>query len=365
MSIFERSKLPSLAGETHMFDDWLKYVVKYYSKSDLLYAKKEDNPLLTGLVYDFLRSNNVFLSTYSINQKNFQKFLEKVAPVITQTWDFSFREDPIDYRLLFDFSLPDLVDKDLLILNVSDMTVVMGSKLKYMEPLVQDSAFIELQEIVGAIMADENPGVEDGTLWICFHCYYGIYKTARSRVVPRPRVFVPPFQVKSGPIKFEKLEKFFDDLQKKTPDVSVRRQFCGFLGADAIRVFKRLGMAFPTIAPIKIPDEFGYLNVDYYKRIPTSGLNQEELAILSDVQKSVDVMCLERVTNNRRGTALRPLKYKIVDKSVRLNRRVNDYAGRRPSTGEPQARLGTSEGRSSVNNRNEGKYRSKFRAHRF
>lgn len=310
-TILERSKLPSSAGETRMKDDWVACCILYLSGTDLGYDSKEKNPLLTALVYELVETHHFYLSSYARNVKNFSLFLEKITPTIQSLWKFSWIRKPVDHRLLFDFSLSDLNSASAPLLSLHDMTVVLASKLVTLERLVHDSNVLAIRDVVDAILLEDNPSVDEGLLWIAFHCYYAQYRTAATRVQSRPDIYHLPLLTDRRPIVMRGVEKFFTTLQNNYPGMNVRRQFCGRMGSEAIALFKRLNLRFPEIAHVSVPMELAYLNLDYYKWINTSNLSTDEISILSKLQLGVDSYCISQLASNNGGNAQRPQKYKL------------------------------------------------------
>nr|WIL96196.1 P60 [Carrot closterovirus 3] len=321
MTVLERSKLPSCAGETKMKDDWLGYCVKYLATTDLGYNRKEDNPLLTALLYELIETHHIYVSSYAKNIKNFAFFIDSALPTIDLIWDFRWLQRPRDHRLLFEFSMSDASDAVNPSLSLNDLTVVLSSKLVLLEKMIHDSNIVMLKGIVGAILMEDNPDLDEGLLWICFHCYYGEYRTASTRIVPRPQVYTPPFQLTFSKVVMTGVEGFFTQLQNKNPNVNIRRQFCGRFALEAFSIFKRLGLAFPQLASVNVPPELGYLNVDYYKWVDTSKLTEKEVSVLTTIHKRVDRMCVDRLVNTRRAPALRAPKYEICNGNLRKTRK--------------------------------------------
>nr|AHA85423.1 ORF6 [Carrot yellow leaf virus] len=321
LTVLARSKLPSSAGETKMKDDWLGHCITYFSATDLNYSSKEKIPLLTGIIYELIDQHKMFLSSYANNVKNFSVFLGKIVPTIESIWTFKWLKKPTDHRLLFEFSLSDLNKSASQVLSLNDMTVVLESKLNLLERVIHHSNIDSLKEVVDAILKDENPNIDGETLWICFHCYYGQHRTAAERVQARPEYYEPPFSLKKADsklkISFIGVEKLFTTLQGQNPGINVRRQFCGRVSHEAIFVFKKMGLRFPTIANVVIPPELAYLNLDYYKWVDTSQLKTEEEDVLAKLHREVDAYCTARLVSTRGGNALRPPKYKIVNNTLK------------------------------------------------
>nr|WIL96186.1 P60 [Carrot closterovirus 2] len=336
LTVLERSKLPSATGETRMKDDWLAFCVEYLSNTDLNYKRKEDNPLLTALLYEVIEKHHLYVSNYAQNVKNFSFFLNNALPTIEIIWEFRWLKKPRDHRLLFEFTMSDASDGVLPTLNLNDLTVILSEKVVRLERLIHDSNIIMLKGIIGAILMEENPEADEGFLWICFHCYYAQYRTAVTRVVPRPKIYSPPFQVSFSRVVMAGVEEFFTQIQSKHPGINVRRQFCGRMAIDAFMVFKRLGLCFPTLASVVVPPELRYLCVDYYKWVDSSKLNDKETSVLTTIHKSVDRMCIDRLVNTRGASALRTPKYEILSgKLYKQAKNINEY-GRQSINGRGQ-----------------------------
>ncbi|AAW32896.1 CPh [Mint virus 1] len=305
LSIVDMVSLPSQKGEKRMLDKVFEKYLTYLGSSTLVTNGCCDNPLMKGVVFDFVRENAAYLSTYANNIKNFSIFSATYMPVIEDTWHFKWNETPPDFRLLFDFTLTDLTDKSLPLLNVNDMQVVLGSQVKYVENVLMDVDILSMRDYIYALMKKSNSWADESTLWAAFHCYYGTYRTAISRVVSRPLLYVPPPQLTTRVIDFSTVENLFDTLQKRKPDTNIRRQFCGKLGVEAIACFKALKLSFPKICTLNVPLEYGYLNIDYYKHIPGRNLSDEERLILCNIKDSVNEMCLNRALSTEKRNAQR------------------------------------------------------------
>ncbi|QCW05661.1 p60 protein [Alcea rosea virus 1] len=305
LMLVDMSRLPSFRGETNMMDKMLSKCLAYYEPSNLTIPTGNCNDLLRGVIYDFIKEKSAYVSSYSNNIKNFITFLASYAPVIEEIWFFQWVGDPPDYRLLFDFTLTDLTDDRLPLLNLNDMQVVIGSQTKYLENVLIDTDIKLMREYVSSLLVKANPTLNLGLLWCAFHCYYGTYRTAVKRKVARPLIYKPPFQLTTEPVDFSLVESFFDKVQTGRMNVNVRRQFCGKLGAEAIMCFKRLRVGFPKISALNVPGEYSYLNIDYYKHIPDKGISDEEKLILCNLRDSVNEMCVNRALNVNRSSALR------------------------------------------------------------
>nr|BBK15482.1 p64 [Carnation necrotic fleck virus] len=291
-------------------DLMLNKVITYLSASDLLFKEKRDNPLLVGLIYDYVITHKAYLSSYARNILVFRDFLDHFMPVVSETWEFKWLSTPIDYRLLFDFKLTSANDIKLPILNVNDMSVVIGNSVKLIERVIDEDDIPLLESHLRAALAEDNPQIDPTVLWRCFHVYYAIYRTAKERVVPRPRVFTPPERVFVGTVNMGRVEDIFDRLQHAYPMYSVRRQFCGKVSTEAINLFKTLGLRFPNLAGVFVPNEYGYLNVDYYKNLPFGELSVEERLVVSSLYKGVDEYCTEQKVNIEAKNAKRlPLTF--------------------------------------------------------
>ncbi|AKT94761.1 CPh [Tobacco virus 1] len=294
LMLVDMSLLPSLKGEKNMMDKMLEKCLQYYATSTLITSVGEHNALLKGVIYDFIKEKSAYISSYSNNIKSFINFQASYAPVIEEVWKFRWLNSPPDFRLLFEFTLADLTDERLPLLNINDMQVVIGSQTKYLENVLMDSDVVAMREYISSLLVKANPSSDLGMLWMALHCYYGTYRTAVTRKVPRPLLYKPPYQLTTETVNFTLVESFFDKLQKGRPGTNVRRQFFGKLGTEAIAVFKKLRVGFPKISAMNVPDEYSYLNLDYYKHIPEKGLSEEEKLVLCNLRSSVDEMCTNR-----------------------------------------------------------------------
>lgn len=293
INLFDKSLTESNKGRTVMFEAYAKKIREYYKTSDLMYSKPTDNILLTGVIYDFLSHYNVSLSTYKSDTDNFGIFLGSYAPLIGEAWEFTWSSPPPDVKLMFEFTAQDL-HVSLPYYNTNDAKIIIANTLRFVESVVERGPLTGLKEYISAILAKDNPSLSGEDLWSAFHCYYGIYRTGRTRAIPRPLYFVTPVQLGSLTVNMSGVEKHFSKLQESEPNINIRRQFCGSLAGEAFAVFRHNKISLSAISTLNIPINYGYLNVDYYKHVPASVVNDEEKVILSSIHKNVDQLCVDR-----------------------------------------------------------------------
>jgi hypothetical protein len=293
VNLFDKSLTESNKGRTTMLESYAEKIREYYKTSDLLYLKPTDNILLTGIIYDFLVHYNVSLSTYKSDVDNFNVFLNTYAPLIAEVWDFKWLSSPPDVRLLFEFTAQDL-HVSLPYYNINDAKVIIGNTLRFVESVIQKGPLSGLKERLTAVLTKDNPSFTEEDLWAAFHCYYGVYRTGQTRVVPRPLTFVTPMQLGRRSVNMSGVEATFDKLQKGERNINVRRQFCGSLAPEAFATFRRNGIMLPRISTLNIPVRLGYLNVDYYKHVPAEHLTEEERVVLANVNRNVDELCVNK-----------------------------------------------------------------------
>lgn len=293
VNLFDKSLTDSNKGRTTMLESYAEKIREYYKTSDLYYSKPIDNILLTGIIYDFMVHYNVSLSTYKSDVDNFNVFLNSYAPLVAELWEIDWVSPPQDARLMFEFTAQDL-HVSLPYYNVNDAKVIIGNTLRFVESVVQKGPLSGLKEQITAIICRDNPSFAESDLWAAFHCYYGIYRTGQTRVVPRPMFFTTPFQLGGRKVDMTGVEEFFSKLQKDERSINVRRQFCGSLAGEAFALFRNNGIMLPRISTLNIPARLGYLNVDYYKHVPAADLNQEERIVLANVNKNVDQLCVDK-----------------------------------------------------------------------
>lgn len=293
MNLFDKSLTESNRGRTVMFEAYAKKVREYYHSTDLYYLKPSDNILLTGVIYDFLTHYNVSLSTYKSDLDNFTLFLNSYAPLIDETWVITWLNPPPDPKMMFEFTAQDL-HVSLPYYNINDAKVIVGNALRLVESVVTSGPLTGLREKLDAILKRDNKNLSTERLWAAFHCYYGTYRTGRTRAIARPDTYVVPSQIGGYTVNFAGVEKLFSDIQKGLPDINVRRQFCGSLAGEALRLFKASGIGFPPITTLNIPNRYRYLNIDYYKHADRDELDEEEKLILSNISMNVDEICVNR-----------------------------------------------------------------------
>ncbi|UQR78692.1 p62 protein [Thesium chinense closterovirus 1] len=308
LTLVDKYKNDALSGQRKMFSFFVNKIIEHLSSTDLQYSTETDNALLTGIIYDYILAHDAYEGDYASNVAHFRIFLERFLPFIEDTFKFVWVRTPKDFRLLFKFDIADLVKDKLNFSNINDSIVILGPHLKRLENVMSEDVLNSIQDRIAVILESANPNLDGGVLWAAFFCYYGTYRTGMTRVVPRPRLYKPPPQLTSLVVDMGGVEDMFNDVQSKNMNINVRRQFCGLNGGLAINCYKAYGIRFPTVCNLAIPDELGYLNVDFYKRIPNGDLSDEERLILCNVNRSVDEMCVNRMVQISKGTAQRPLK---------------------------------------------------------
>lgn len=293
LSLYDASLRKSSASITEMYEKFVKVIRTYLLNSTLSYFQPVDNILLTGILYDMCKENNMFSSTYVNNLRDFDIFKNKYLPMIEDIFSFRWSEPAPDARLLFEVSAYELMSV-IPTLNVIDSAVVLKSHLGYVENYVDDPGIAAIEPIVDALLAADNPELDKGKRWVGFHVYYGVFRTAMVRVEPRPSAYLLPLGEDSFTIVMTRVEEFFSEKQREVPNLTLRRRFCGMKAADAFEVFKTLRIGFPPITTLSVPDEYAYLNVDYYKFVKSHSLASDELVILSNIAKEVSKRCSDR-----------------------------------------------------------------------
>ncbi|WBK62451.1 CPh [Dregea volubilis virus 1] len=329
LTLADRFELPSLIGERKMYERILKVYMSYLKTSDLRFDDYKKNKLLLGVMIDCIKHHKAYESGYSQNVVNFTKFLRDYLPLISEAWTFSWLDQPKDYRLLFDIGVTDIISPAPYVTNTNDLAVVLGQRLKYLERTIMEPGFLSLKTYVESVLLDENPGLSKEVSWAGFHCYYGTYRTAKERVVARPSKYVLPYQIGDYVLNMGGVESLFTKLQNSSPETNVRRQFCGKLAGDAIKVFKSYGITFPIIGTLTVPVEYGYLNLDYYKHIQFSLMSNEERLVITSIMSNVDKMCAVRELNTapqakntfRHSYRPRPSQHKLGEFRSKFNSR--------------------------------------------
>ncbi|AWK68096.1 heat shock 90-like protein [Arracacha virus 1] len=319
ISLYDSLQTESQSGRKKLYDRYLSYVIKYMAPSNLSYHTPEVNPLLTGLLYDMCDHDNVYVSEYVTNLNSFRSsFLEKYLPSVNDFWEYDFLQPAPDERLIFPLDDFDLVSK-IPSLNINDSTVLLGGRLKYVESIFTHQFGDDLDGVIDAVLQQSNPSIKRETLWVALFTYYGVYRTAKTRIVPRPEVFTFPPGYPSEltcEVNFSTVEKYFSDLQTKAGNSNVRRNFMGAHASEAFRTYKALGIGFPPVSALNIPEKYGYLNVDYYKQAKVDHLTDEEATILKEVSRDVDAKCTRRLVNSN------PVNKSINKDAIRTAKRL-------------------------------------------
>lgn len=333
LTLYDSSKKKSGLAKAQLYESYIRNVRVYLEETDLYYNKPNDNPLLTGILYDMCSEYNIYSSGYKKNLNDFKIFTRQYLPLIEDIFEFEWLSPSKDERLLFDIE-PYEILTDVPTLSIIDSTVVLNSKLKYLESYHEHDPIEAIESKLEAIMLSTNPGMSKEKLWITFFLYYGEYRTASTRVNPRPSIYRVPERVGDWEVNFSKVEEFFDSLQRSSTSVSVRRRFCGAKAHEAFVVFKTFGVGFPRIARLNVPQKYSYLNVDYYKFAKRRYLSDEEIIILSNIAKDVDSMCVERTVSvknkpiaQRKGLLINRNRLRINNKHTLVNQLWNN-AGR-------------------------------------
>nr|QBZ78574.1 p63 [Grapevine leafroll-associated virus 2] len=323
MSLFNQRAQKSQAGNISLYEKYCTHIRKYLESTDLFFTSPDRIPLLTGILYDFCKEYSVFYSTYKRNVDNFRFFLANYMPLISDIFVFQWLKPAPDVRLLFDISAAELT-LEVPTLSLVDSQVVIGHILRFVESYTADPAIDALEEKLDAIMKLDNPHLSTAQLWVGFFCYYGEFRTAQQRVVPRPDVYKTPESVGSFEINMKNVERFFDKLQRELPSVSLRRQFNGARAYEAFKVFKGGNISFKPISRLNIPREFWYLNVDYFRHANRSGLSDEEILILNNISIDVRKLCAERACSTLPSAKRFSKGHKGSVPSPRQERKVRD-----------------------------------------
>lgn len=317
LQLYDNSKKKSNAGRTQLMESYVSFIRDFFQHSDLYYRSPLDNPLLTGVLYDLCIEHNVLRGSYLKNLDNFRLFKQTYLPMIDDIFDYSWELYAPDERLLFPIEPYEII-KEVPTMSVIDANVVLSNKLVYLDSYLENNSILALEKKIISILCRDNEGTDEGALWAAFFCYYGTYRTARQRVVKRPDTYELD-GIFSKPIVMSGVELFFDELQKRIPDVSLRRRFNGAKAGEAIAVFKKLGISFPPITRLNVPSKYSYLNIDYFKQANCLGLTEEEKIILSNIAKDVDMMCAERISSvkgkpiaQRNGKAINSAKIRTL-----------------------------------------------------
>ncbi|BCR37035.1 p61 [Soybean leaf crinkle mottle virus] len=325
LTMYDASKKKSGLAKTQLYESYVKNVRRYLENTDLYYNKPNDNPLLSGMLYDMCSEYNIYSSSYKKNLEDFKVFTRQYLPLIEDVFEFSWLSPSEDERLLFEIE-PYEILTEVPTMSIIDSTVVLDSKLKYLESYHENDPITAIEDKLEAIMVSSNPEISRDKLWISFFLYYGEYRTASSRVNPRPSVYKVPDRVGNWEVNFSQVEQFFDKLQRNSPSVSVRRRFCGAKAHESFVVFKTFNIGFPPITRLNVPQKYSYLNVDYYKFANRSYLSEDELIILSNVAKDIDTMCVERTISvkdkpiaQRKGLLVNHNRLRLNNKNTLVN----------------------------------------------
>jgi hypothetical protein len=302
LGLYERSVQKSFSGQTQLFENFVRYVRKYLSKTDLRYESAKSNPVITGILYDMCLEYNIFSSTYLKNISDFDVFFNKYLPVLAELFEFNWVDVASDPRLIFDIETMEVLTS-VPKLGLLDAGMVLGHKLVGLDSYKDDDrGFQALEVYLTGIMSRDNPNLSEEQLWVGFLLYYGKYRTASSRIEARPENYTVPERAGGFTIKMSGVERAFDELQRNRKDMNVRRRFNASKADLALFTFRRLGISFKPLTNLNVPEKFAYLHLDYYKYIETRYLTDEESLIINNIYKEVDKMCTERTLALRSKT---------------------------------------------------------------
>ncbi|ABC87279.1 CPh [Raspberry leaf mottle virus] len=290
---------------------WIETILAPYNLS---YYGVDSNPLLTGIIFDFMFEHSVYPSNYGVNLKNLRIFKDSFLPVILDIWEYEPSEKLADERLIIPASAMDFA-LHIPKLNIYDMSVVIGERLKFLEVVFEGEKLESITQRVIALLKVSNPDLDEDVLLDTLFVYYGIFCTARSRVVPRPSS-INTIRGDLKPVDVSQIESFFSELQLSTPDVNVRRSFMGHHYKRVLKLYKEIGLKLPPKCDYIVPAEYGYLNVDFYKQIGSDVLTEEEMGHLTAIRDRVDYKCRNIVSLN--STPAHGSKF---SNSRRINRR--------------------------------------------
>lgn len=285
----------------------------YLRSYSLSYSDLIDNPLLTGVILDFLLENKVYPSTYFVNLTTVRLFKDNVLPIIFDLWEFDRISDPLDERLIVPFDAVDfIVDEPRL--SLYDSVVIINNVLRGVENVIESSALEGIEDYIDALLQRDNPSLSKDLRWCGLLLYYGVHRTAKVRVEKRPETFVFPkaltgFSKPSQSINMGSVENFLSKLQDKNLNVNIRRQFMGKHSKAAISLYKALKLDLPAISDLKTPDGLAYLNFDFYKHVCLSDVDFAEAQFLFKNRRRIDEL----------------LKNKLSVKSTRLDK-SRDYS---------------------------------------
>nr|BBK15491.1 p64 [Carnation yellow fleck virus] len=270
---------------------------------------------------------NTLKSTYLKNIDSFNDFLHMYLPLLSEVFILGWDNPAPDVRLLFELQPSELLLK-IPTVNIHNSTFLFRNKLGLLESYFEDDSNESLRAKIDSLLQQDNPELGLAQRWIGFHCYYGEYRTAKTRKVKRADVYKLPKIVGDYTINMTNVEEFFSELQKNMPSISVRRRFCGSLATEAFSIFKKFGIGFPPITRLNVPIKYSYLNVDYYRYVKRSGLTSDELTILSNIEFDVAEMCCEKevaLQAHRAQRSAKPFQKQtnVIDDKFSLNRASN------------------------------------------
>ncbi|AYA22227.1 61 kDa protein [Blackcurrant-associated closterovirus 1] len=288
VSTYRNDYLSKSNDERLVAEPVMNWIRSYYSTTTLNVDPIE-NPLLTGMFLEFISKYTVFDTSFKKNVKHVTQFVSEYAPLISEIWEYEGRAKTQDARLIVGLRADDFC-RNMNSLSLEDMEVTLGKSVVALELVIGERLMEEIEEMVDALLFESNPTVEYSHRWIGFFVYYGIHRTSKSRVDPRPEYIDVVLSEKySIRVHMSKVEDFFNTCQRWNPRINVRRSFNGRKSNVAFEIFRRLNLRFPPLVEMKMQTNMGYLNIDYYKQVIFDGLNNEEMAYLCSVRKKVDL----------------------------------------------------------------------------
>ncbi|AIN39541.1 putative protein p58 [Rose leaf rosette-associated virus] len=285
-------------SEMRVRAEFFKYMAEIVNAYDLNYNEPSDNPVLTGIMLDFVLSRKIFPSSYAVNLANLRKFIYDFLPMILKVWVVTPRDVHFDERLIPPCELVDLA-MDVPKFNFHDLNTVIKGKLRSLEIECEDPDMNVISEIVFSKLEADNRNVDKHLLREALFLYYGKYCTAKTRVVPRPS----RFRVSGVEVSFTAVESWFSRVQFAELNINFRRDFMSHHATEALQVYKKFGVKYPPKSDYIVPLNMAYLNFDFYKGVKDSGVNEEEHYHLKKICAAVDAKCrglysLQKVSEN-------------------------------------------------------------------
>nr|QQZ02305.1 putative protein p58 [Rose leaf rosette-associated virus] len=273
-------------SEMRVRAEFFKYLAEVVNVYDFNYNEPSDNPILTGIMLDFVLSGKIFPSSYSVNLTNLRKFIYDFLPMILKIWVVTPVKEHFDERLIPPCELVDLA-MDVPKFNLHDLNTVIKGNLRGLEIICEDPIMISISEIIFSKLEADNVGLDKKLLREGLFLYYGKYCTAKTRVVPRPLKFC----VRGVEINLSGVESWFSRAQFAELNVNFRRDFMSYHVGEALQVYKSYGVRYPPKSDYTVPLNMAYLNFDFFKGVKDNVVSDEEHYHLKRICAAVDAKC--------------------------------------------------------------------------